>query len=253
MGNEFYLFVFKKGMNDDNRARQLHGFVYEKEVKIKYKLKETTKGEKWDAVGSINLDHLKEKIELDKVSIVKNGKSTPVTDIKQIENNFDVGSEFNWSIKSCSLGSSGLYFADFKRISGLVLEGDKLKLKKSELQKYILVIGLHDKGEFKKEYIISIDVDKWLSYLPKIKNEEIFKKLNQMYIDLRDFKNSDKTEKDWLEYRKKYGEISKDSLISLNFKRDSKGQLRIQSSMSMKGFKDRLLKENDHILIEKSS
>ena len=74
-----------------------------------------------------------------------------------------------------------------------------------------------------------------------------------MYIDLRDFKNSDKTEKDWLEYRKKYGEISKDSLISLNFKRDSKGQLRIQSSMSMKGFKDRLLKENDHILIEKSS
>ena len=253
-GDEFYLFLFERGMNDSKRARQLHGFVYEKEVKTKFKLKETTKGEKWDAVGYLNTDYIKERMEDSKVSISKNGIISPVNNIELIESNFDTKSDFNWSIKACSVKSSSVYFADFKRISGLKMDDNgNLNLNKKELSKYILVVGKHEKGEFIKEYVISIDVDKWLSYLPNVKNVNVIKQLEEMYSELpkHRVKNGKGTSsKEWKEFCSKYGKITENTDISLNFKRDTKGQLRIQSSMSNNGF-NRLLKENDHIIIEK--
>ena len=52
----------------------------------------------------------------------------------------------------------------------------------------------------------------------------------------------------WKEFTAKYSKICKDSILKLRFKRDSKGQLRIQSSISNLSFRNEILK-NNHIKI----
>jgi hypothetical protein len=132
----------------------------------------------------------------------------------------------------------------------------KLSFNKSDLDKYMLVVGRHYKGEFIKEYVIEIDIKKWFSYLPDINNKDVFNSLEEMYQNLHLHKAMNKEEqvkgeKAWKEYIKKYSKLTEgENKISLNFKRDSKGQLRIQASMTDKLF-NKLLSENKHILLEK--
>lgn len=257
---EVYLYIFEKGKNDKNRARQLHGFIYEEKVRTDFDLTKPTKGEKWDAIGSMNVKFIEDRIQQDDVWIVKNGKKTPVNSIQSIKNNFNTNEILNWSVKSSSIDSKTVYFADFKRIAGLEYVNNDLKLVKSNLEKYMLVLGYHKKGNFTEEYIIEIDINKWLSskYLPDVRNEEILNELNSMYNNLESHrirKGQEKTtegEKKWKEYTERYSKLTKGKLITLNFKRDTKGQLRIQASMTEKNF-NILLKENNHIVLKRKT
>lgn len=255
---ELKLFVFNKGKNDKARARQLHGFVYEEEVRRGFDLEKPTKGEKWDAIGRINTKFIDEKLADYDIFIVEGNKKTKVNYIKDIESNFDTNTLLNWSIKASSnKNGTSIYFGDFKRISGLEYKGDNLVLNKNYLSKYMLVVGKHQSGEFIKEYVIEIDINKWMKYLPdNLGSRDILDKLENMYNELKDHKalskeEQTKGEKSWKEYTTKYSKLTEgENKISLNFKRDSKGQLRIQSSMTDKLF-NKLLSENKHILLEK--
>jgi hypothetical protein len=255
---ELKLFVFNKGKNDKARARQLHGFVYEEEVRRGFDLEKPTKGEKWDAIGRINTKFIDEKLADYDIFIVEGNKKTKVNYIKDIESNFDTNTLLNWSIKASSnKNGTSIYFGDFKRISGLEYKGDNLVLNKNDLSKYMLVVGKHQSGEFIKEYVIEIDINKWMKYLPdNLGSRDILDKLENMYNELKDHKalskeEQTKGEKSWKEYTSKYSKLTEgENKISLNFKRDSKGQLRIQSSMTDKLF-NKLLSENKHILLEK--
>jgi hypothetical protein len=255
---ELKLFVFNKGKNDKARARQLHGFVYEEEIRRGFDLEKPTKGEKWDAVGRLNTKFIDEKLADYDIFVVEGNKKTKVNYIKDIVSNFDTSTLLNWSIKASSNKSgTSIYFGDFKRISGLEYKGDNLVLNKNDLSKYMLVVGKHQSGEFIKEYVIEIDVNKWMKYLPdNLGSRDVLDKLENMYNELKDHKalskeEQTKGEKSWKEYTTKYSKLTEgDNKISLNFKRDSKGQLRIQSSMTDKLF-NKLLSENKHILLEK--
>lgn len=257
-GVDLKLFIFNKGKNDKARARQLHGFVYEEEVRKRFDLEKPTKGEKWDAVGRINFDFIAEKMVDHDIYIFDSGLKRKVNYISDIESEFDKNSILNWSIKASSnKAGTSLYFGDFKRISGLEYKGDKLVLNKTELNKYMLVVGKHEKGEFVKEYLIEIDINKWIKYLPdNLMSRGVLDKLEDMYSELKDHKVESKEEQEkgnkaWKEYVEKYSKLTDGEYkISLNFKRDSKGQIRIQSSMNSKLF-EKLLSENKHILLEK--
>jgi hypothetical protein len=61
---------------------------------------------------------------------------------------------------------------------------------------------------------------------------------------------TDETELAWREYCATYRKITENYGIKLNFKRDTKGQLRIQCSMNKSVFYNELLKNNDYILIK---
>jgi hypothetical protein len=252
------LFIFNKGKNDKARARQLHGFVYEEEVRKRFDLEKPTKGEKWDAVGRINFDFIAEKMVDYDVYIVDGGIKRKINYIRDIESEFDKSSVLNWSIKASSnKAGTSLYFGDFKRISGLEYKNDRLILNKTELNKYILVVGKHERGEFVKEYLIEIDINKWMKYLPdNLGSKEVLEKLENMYSELKKHKAKGKEEqkrgdKAWKEYVEVYSKLTEGEYkISLNFKRDSKEQIRIQSSMNSKLF-EKLLSENKHILLEK--
>ena len=257
-GIDLKLFIFNKGKNDKARARQLHGFVYEEEIRKRFDLEKPTKGEKWDAVGRINFDFIAEKMVDHDIYIFDSGLKRKVNYISDIEYEFDKNSILNWSIKASSnKAGTSLYFGDFKRISGLEYEGDKLVLNKTELNKYMLVVGKHEKGEFVKEYLVEIDINKWIKYLPdNLMSREVLDKLENMYSELKDHKAESKEEQEkgnkaWKEYVEKYSKLTDGEYkISLNFKRDSKGQIRIQSSMNSKLF-EKLLSENKHVLLEK--
>jgi hypothetical protein len=252
---ELYLFIFNSGKNNDERARQLHGFIYEADVKKKFieEERKLVKGEKWDAIGSLNLNYLQDRIDEEFTLVSYKGKE--VNNINFIKSEFSHNKIFYWSVKASKLGTS-IYFGDFKRISGLDYNNGKLSFNKSDLDKYMLVVGRHYKGEFIKEYVIEIDIKKWFSYLPDINNKDVFNSLEEMYQNLHLHKAMNKEEqvkgeKAWKEYIKKYSKLTEgENKISLNFKRDSKGQLRIQASMTDKLF-NKLLSENKHILLEK--
>jgi len=252
---ELYLFIFNSGKNNDERARQLHGFIYEADVKKKFieEERKLVKGEKWDAIGSLNLNYLQDRIDEEFTLVSYKGKE--VNNINFIKSEFSHNKIFYWSVKASKVRTS-IYFGDFKRISGLDYNNGKLSFNKSDLDKYMLVVGRHDKGEFIKEYVIEIDIKKWFSYLPDINNKDVFNSLEEMYQNLHLHKAMNKEEqtkgeKSWKEYIEKYSKLTEgENKISLNFKRDSKGQLRIQASMTDKLF-NKLLSENKHILLEK--
>lgn len=255
--DELFLFIFQSGKNNDERARQLHGFIYEDKVKKDFieKERDLAKGERWDAVGRLNLEFIKNRINDGSAKVSFNNKE--ITENSNIlESNFNSKATFFWSVKATS--SPTIYFGDFKRISGLIYNKNtgKLSFDKSELEKYMLVVGKHKKGEFIKEYVIEVDLKKWMKYLPDLKNPEVFSMLEKMYQELNKHKATTKKEQEsgqkaWNDYIEKYSKLTDGEYkISLNFKRDSKGQIRIQSSVSGKLF-EKILSENKHILLEK--
>ena len=141
----------------------------------------------------------------------------------------------------------------FKRISGLEVEDGQLKIKKTTAKYFILAVGFHngiDKKNIIEEYIILMPLQVWESYLPEM--EKNISEFTQMYKDLISHRlkgdRNDISEEAWLQFRINYKKLSENSMIKLRFKRDSKGQLRIQSAISFSDFKNKVL-QNPHIKI----
>lgn len=243
-----YLYIFNKGRNDRLRARQLNGIVYESRLKRSLNLKEAKKGQKWDAYGKIDLNFL------------ENVSGEVLFNAKELNNDFSeipdtFLRDYNWSIKSCSNSSSSIYFADFKRISGLDFTNGELIKIDNELEDFMLIVGFHTGGKFTHEYIIKVNIVKWLKYIPDVNDPETMEELSNMYNELSKHRivngiKNDETESNWNNFRNKYGELTKDKPLKLNFKRDTKGQLRIQCSMSIANFEKYILEENNYILIK---
>lgn len=248
-GDTIYLFIFEKGSNNEHRARQLNGIVYEYGVKKSLGLKHSPKGEKWDAVGPLDKSYLEDKLGTNDIYL--NGKL--LTDLDLIPDSF-LKEDNNWSIKSCSNSGSTIYFADFKRISGLRYNNGRLSLVDKNLHSFILVVGFHTAGKFTDEYIINVKIENWKNYIPDVSNREVLNKLESMYNDISEHRlkgsRTEETELAWSEFRSKYSDLTKDKDIKLNFKRDSSGQLRVQCSMSKNAFRNTLLKDNDYIHIK---
>lgn len=254
-GDEIYLWIFERNSNKDNRARQLRGIVYEKQIKTSLRLKESPKGERWDATGPLDFKYINEILNSD-ADILLNGRKI-VSSLQIPDDFFKVDN--NWSIKSCSYKSSSIYFADFKRISGLIKEGNRLIRTDKDLSNFILVVGFHESGIFTKQYIVNVDINNWKRMIPDISDNKVIAELESMYKELQNHRlgsksnpgeRTDETEAAWVEYMKKWRKLTKNTPIKLNFKRDTEGQLRIQCSMSVKVFNEILLKENDWILIQ---
>jgi hypothetical protein len=263
-GDEIYLYIFENNSNSSKRARQLNGIIYESEVKRMAKLDHSPKGERWDAIGSLDSSYLDNKVNSGaKIYLNGDTESDLLNDYNLIPQDF-LQPNNNWSIKSCSDSkNASIYLADFKRISGLNLVGNPgeytLHLIDKNLDNFILVVGLHTKGQFTKEYIINVKLENWRKLIPDVSNRGVINKLEEMYNNLEQHrlgsksnpgKRTDETELAWREYCATYRKITENYGIKLNFKRDTKGQLRIQCSMSKSVFYNELLKNNDYILIK---
>lgn len=252
LGNdEIYLYIFEK-----NKARQINGIIYESDIKSDIGLSHPEKGERWDAFGPLVFSYLQKKLELGNKLYLNNDE---LLDFNLIPKEF-LKRDNNWSIKSCSNSkNANIYFGDFKRISGLEKDGDKLKLVDKDLKNFILVVGFHTKGQFIQEYIINVKLDNWRKLIPDMSNHDVISKLEQMYSELGQHrlgtksntgKRTGDTENSWKKYCATYRKITEKFGIKLNFKRDTKGQLRIQCSMNKSVFHNFLLKNNDYILIK---
>jgi hypothetical protein len=100
-----------------------------------------------------------------------------------------------------------------------------------------------------------MDLKDWKTLLPDMEN--ILDKINDMYTELKlhRYKKKDKTDDElealkieWLKYIAKYRTLTVGKPIKLRFKRDSKGQLRIQSAISYSDFKE-IITKSTHIKI----
>jgi hypothetical protein len=255
--SEIYLYIFDKGKNNDKRARQLNGIIYEADIKREIGLKHSPKGERWDAVGALDKLYLA-KMDSKGYNLFFN--SEEMNDYSVIPVSF-FDENNNWSVKSCSNKGSTIYFGDFKRISGLVVtKNGKIKLVDKNLKNFMLVVGLHTNGIFTKKYIVNVNLDYWLTLIPDVSDPKIIKELELMYLKLEEHRlgkpsspgvRTDETESMWKEFTNRFKKLTKDKKIKLNFKRDTKGQLRIQCSMSRKFFETEFIKNSDYILIAK--
>lgn len=264
--DEVYLYIFKKNSNQDRRARQIHGFIYESEVRRGNTLQRISKTHKWDAQGGLDKRYLLARLghETDtklrvcknkEIDLFSNGgyKSLVIgtDDIDWSNRELDkFKSYLNWSIKCMKTGTD-IEMGDFKRISGLELNNGKLTLMPSREDYFMLSVGLHDgSNNILEEYIIYMSVKNWKSYLPDINAN--LSEFENMYNELKNHKlvgsRTTESELAWDNYMEKYKKLSDTSLVKLRFKRDSKGQLRIQSSISFRNFK-KILSENPHIRI----
>jgi hypothetical protein len=261
-GSEVYLYIFKKNSNPQNRARQLHGFIYEGEVKRLNGLSKLKKTHKWDAEGGMDQSYLNHRISHGKKVEFFDGtsyqpviKKDEISGIDELdvsivpENFFDYR---NWSIK-CMKNRTDIELGDFKRISGIEKEGNKIKILDSNEETFMFAVSFHDGSDEKKileEYIIVMPVSKWKTYLPDIKAK--ISDVTNMYNDLAQHKlkgqRTVSSELAWQTYMDKYKTICDGSSLRLRFKRDTKGQLRIQCSFSYNVFKTLVLK-NPHIKI----
>ncbi len=270
-GQEVYLYVFKKNSNEANRARQLHGFIYEGDVRRYNGLQRFGKTHKWDAEGGMDKTYLKWRadsgknielwdkskyhslLEKDLVSGIAEVIWSPKEDDVKFDYYPDTFSEpRNWSIKCMKIGTD-VEMGDFKRISGLEIEGGKLTIKETTAEYFILAVGFHDgidKKNIVEEYLILMPIKVWESYLPDIWGKT--SDFEQMYNELTSHRlkgeRTDEQEEAWLQFRIKYRKLAESSTIKLRFKRDSKGQLRIQSAISYNDFKTKIL-QNPHIKI----
>jgi hypothetical protein len=131
--------------------------------------------------------------------------------------------------------------------------GDRLKIRETTAEYFILAVGFHDgidKKNIVEEYLVLMPVKVWESYLPDIWSKT--SEFEQMYKELLSHRlkgeRSDEQEEAWLQFRIKYRKLAESSTVKLRFKRDSKGQLRIQSAISFNDFKTKIL-QNPHIKI----
>lgn len=264
---EVYLYVFKKNSNELNRARQLHGFIYEGDIRRYNGLKRFGKTHKWDAEGGMDKTYLNWRLESGKkVELFESGTyknlvlKDPVSGLNEI-----IWSDFkskyypetfseirNWSIKCMKLGTD-VEMGDFKRISGLTIEDGELKITQSDAEYFMLAVGFHDgidKKNIVEEYIVLMPTETWKTYLPEIdsKKEDFYKMYKELLLHRLKGIETPEQALAWLEYRVKYKKLSENSIVKLRFKRDSEGQLRIQSAISFNDFKTKILK-NPHIKI----
>lgn len=265
-GVDVFLYVFKKNSNMNTRARQIHGFIYEGDVKRENGLKRLGKIEKWDAEGGLSKNYLRwrlnqgKMVELfddgyyhDLVSVDINGdKRIKWKDDISTNNYPDNFSDYQyWSIK-CMKNRTDIELGDFKRISGIDYKDGKISKILNDVDNFIFSVGFHDgvdRNKILEEYIILIPISVWRSYLPDISSN--INLLEEMFSTLSSHRlrgsRTDDSEKAWRNYVDKYKKLLS-GVIKLRFKRDSKGQLRIQSAISYKDFKDIILK-NAHIRI----
>ncbi len=260
--DEVYLYIFKKNSNKQNRARQIHGFIYEGQIKRLNGLAKFKKTHKWDAEGGLDKNYLNYRIGEGKNVDFFDGDLYQSISIKDevsgiSEANINIiPSEFfdyhNWSIK-CMKTKTDVEMGDFKRISGIEKVGSKIKILKTLEKNFILSVAFHDGTENKnilEEYLILMPVPVWKTYLPnlELKLDDITKMYNDLYNHKLIGERTEESELDWQNYMTKYKTITDSSVIKLRFKRDSKGQLRIQCSFSYNIFKSLVLK-NPHIRI----
>ncbi len=270
-GQEIFLYVFKKNSNEKNRARQLHGFIYEGDVRRYNGLKRYDKTHQWDAEGGMDKTYLTWRAESGKrVELFEKGSyhnliiEDPVSGIKDViwspkegQQKFDLYPDFfseirNWSIKCMKIGTD-IEMGDFKRISGLEMIGGKLKIKKTTAENFMLAVGFHDgidKKNIVEEYIILMPVKVWNTYLPDLvsKKDDFEKMYHELLSHRLKGERTIEQEAAWLQFRSTYKKLSEENTIKLRFKRDSKGQLRIQSAISYNEFKTKVL-QNPHIKI----
>jgi len=258
-GETVYLYVFDKNSNPEKRARQNHGFKYESQV-IKGNGLRRQEGsgtgytDKWDAVGTLNKSYLDEKTGVD-CKTVEIGTNESRVDAVWESIGEDFKKDLNWSIK-CMAKGTDVELGDFLRISGYKRgKVGIVKREGAEIQSFMLCVSFHDNSADKKvveEYFIPIDIEEWNKFLPNIEaNKESF---NSMYEELKSHrikgkeKKTIETEDAWKAYMNKYKPLFEDSAIKIRFKRDSKGQLRLQAAISNANFMNHVLK-NQHIRI----
>lgn len=258
-GDILYVYVFDKNSNEEKRARQNHGFKYESQI-IKgnglHKKEGSGAGytDKWDASGTLDKRYLDEKTGVDckTVEIVnEKGINPAVWD--------SIGEEFkkdmNWSIK-CMAKGTDVELGDFLRISGYMRNPEGIvKRQTAEIEEFMLCVSFHDNSSEKtviEEYFIPIKIEDWKTFLPDIEaNKEDF---NSMYRELRSHRITKKetktieTEAAWKAYMNKYKPLFENSAIKIRFKRDSKGQLRLQAAISNANFINLVL-NHEHIRI----
>jgi hypothetical protein len=266
-GDTVFLYIFDKNSNPQKRARQNHGFRYEGQVIRGNNLKkEQGSGlgytDKWDAEGTLDKSYIDEKSSVDckKIEIGTNVSRQEVV-WEDIRGHFS--SNMKWSIK-CMANGTDVELGDFLRISGyqrkqMVKKGYRIEncgitKRDGGVDKFMLCVGFHDNSAEKKvleEYFIPISIDEWQKLLPDI--EANIKEFGDMYNELgqhkvKSGKKTEETESAWVEYRKKYRTLFEESIIKVRFKRDSKGQLRLQAAISNSNFMKYVLK-NRHIRI----
>jgi hypothetical protein len=251
-GDLVYLFIFKKNSNENLRARQNHGFKYEYNIRALNGLEKLSYVNKWDAKGNMDKRLFDEKISLDKQIEYWGGNS--YRDIEWEDSSLEpFKANMYWNIKAMAINTN-IETGDFKRISGIKSQNGVLIVDDSKIQNFIFNVAFHDNTSNKNiicEYFILMSLDNWKKYLPDIQSN--IEEISNMYSDLeshrlRGLRQTD-LEQNWLNYRLRYSKITNNSVIKLRFKRDTKGQLRIQSAINYNDFMSRILKENRHIKI----
>jgi hypothetical protein len=274
-GNKVSLYLFERRKNDSLRTspRQVKGFSYENSIKYlnnlsKFGINNDILGhtDKWDAYGSMDNNFLNLRICNDYsidlyngsnyVSLINNDDITGYGEL-DVENKLldEFHEDKYWNIKTCSTNEINL--SAFVNIAGLGYnlidnKGSSGSYRSYYVKKmdgdFVLTVGQYSNGVLINEYIVIIPFDRWVSYLPDLKNPDTMKRIDDMYLNLGNYVlvGERDDEVPWKEFINEYSKITKDSIIKLRFKR-GKDQLRIQCSMSWKNFIDIVLKENIHI------
>lgn len=252
-GDTVYVYVFDKNSNPQKRARQNHGFKYEGQVIKGNGLKKeegTGQGytDKWDASGTLDKRYIDEKSGVD-CKTIEIGTNAGRVEAVWDAIGEDFRSDVNWSIK-CMAKGTDVELGDFLRISGYKKDSNGIiKRQTSSVEKFMLCVSFHDNSPEKKvveEYFIPMKIEDWAGFLPDIEgNKAMF---DSMYDELASHRlvgKENETEESaaaWKAYREKYKPLFQDSAIKIRFKRDSKGQLRLQSAISNSRFMKQVLK-----------
>jgi hypothetical protein len=255
-----YLFVFKKNSNSSNRARQIHGFKYEGDIRRLNGLQKLGYTDKWDAHGGLDKRFLEDRVDSGKKVEIFNGsgyKSLIKVDSINGSNEIDFESvpesykaNLSWSIKSM-LDKTDIEMGDFKRISGLEVVNKNIQLIKDNTESFMFNVSFHDGSPSRNiltEYLILMPISVWKTYLPDMSDLSVYQNMFDELSTHRLIGERVPGDLKWKEFTSKYSKICKDSILKLRFKRDSKGQLRIQSSISNLSFRNIILK-NNHIRI----
>lgn len=246
-------------------SRQKHGFIYEMQIKDLNNLKILPNIAKWDAYGNLDKEFIQKRLDESKNIEVFDGNSSIIIDNDNLDELFDYNNgyfnkfkdDIHWSIKCMGI-KTDVELGDFKRIAGLYVNQDGLVLQReSDIEKFFLVVSFHDKSTSKtimSEYIVFMGTNEWIKYLPKTLFELHDGNFlyNEMYSELKEHRlignRTKETEYRWNLFTQKYRKLTENSIIKLRFKRDTEGQLRIQSAISYNNFINIVLK-SPHIKI----
>lgn len=262
-GDTVYVYVFDKNSSPQKRARQNHGFKYEGQVIKGNGLKKeegTGQGytDKWDASGTLDKRYIDEKSGVD-CKTIEIGTNAGRVEAVWDAIGEDFRSDVNWSIK-CMAKGTDVELGDFLRISGYrkkqVVTQDRtiedagiIKRETADVERFMLCVSFHDNSSEKKvveEYFIPMKIEEWRKFLPDIEgNKEMF---DSMYNELRSHRlvgkenETEESKAAWKAYREKYKPLFHSSAIKIRFKRDSKGQIRLQAAISNSNFMKQVLK-----------